>query len=66
MLIILAYFPLGGCVADVVSNKKKIISLLQSYSYISWIAQECIRITKELFSMCTSIKTTFGDMNTTK
>ena len=61
--MILVYFPSGGC--DVLMMLSIIISLLQSYRSISWIVQECIGLSEELFLMFTSVSTTGRDMNAT-
>ena len=46
--MMLVYFPSGGCADDVVNNRTN-ISLLQSQSYISWMVQECVGLSEELF-----------------
>ena len=56
MLLILFTF-LQVDVSMMPSIIKQIISLVQSYWNISWIAQECAGLSEELFLMCTSVQT---------
>ena len=52
MPMILVYFASGGCVDDVVNNWTNY--QFTSWIVYSWIAQECVGLSKELFLMCTS------------
>ena len=54
MLMIQVYLPSGGYVDDVINNQTNLhfTSIIVEHFMI---AQECVRLSEELFLMCTSV-----------